>query len=107
MEAHGGLAVVKNEIKHHDERLKSLHKRVGEVQVENGGIKTDLAVLEDQVKEARGDISNLSKHVDRSFEKMQQQFDRKFENLIAAVRWGTGTMVALIGVLITILVKGG
>lgn len=101
------IEVLENEIKNHDARLTSLHKRVGEVQIENGDVKTKQAVLQGEIGEARDDIAELKTHVDVSFKEQQSRFDKKFETLTTAVRWGTGTMVALIGILLTILAKGG
>lgn len=71
-----------------------------------GGLKSDLAVAQNEINEARRDISELKEHVDESFKGMQEKFDKKFETLTNAVRWGTGAMIALIGVLLTILANG-
>lgn len=106
MEAAHSLGVIENELKNHDARISSLHGRLGEVQVQQANQQTEIKVVAKEVEEARADIDESKKELRKAISDVQVSFDKKFESLTNAVRWGTGSMIALIGVLLTILLQG-
>lgn len=113
MEAFGAdIAEMRTELRSHDSRISSIHGRLGEVQVEQATQKTEIKVLSKEVDEAREDIRDANKKLDdldTKFDKkmgeMQDGFDKKFESLTNAVKWGTMAMIGLIGVLLPLLLK--
>jgi hypothetical protein len=86
-----------------DSRISSLHGRVGEVQVQMADVK----VIKREVEETKEDLQDFKEEFGRVTKEMRDNFDKKFETLTSAARWGTGTMIAALGVLVTILVRSG
>jgi peptidoglycan hydrolase CwlO-like protein len=113
LEAFGAeMATVKTKLESQDSRITSLHGRVGEVQIQQSDQQAAIKVLGHEIGEAREDIGEvrrqiheLSDNFDNRMEKAQESFDRKFESLTNAVKWGTMAMIALIGILMPILLK--
>lgn len=108
------LAKVEQRVTTNEGRLDSMHKRMGEVQIEQGGLKTTTAVMANELKEAREDIENAKNDLSQAIslakdnatetmEAMQKRFDKKFETMTSSLRWATGVMVALIAALIPII----
>jgi len=127
MEAQIAIAKIEQVLESHNERLKSIHGRLGEVQVYQGSQQVEIKVISKEVEEARSDIADskrelgkairdmqanfdgqvdkMQKSFDERTEKIQENFDHKFETLTGAVRWGTGAIVGAIGILLTLLTQ--
>lgn len=100
------IARLEQEMRSHDDRIRSLHGRVGEVQVKQGNQETDLKVIKREVEETKEDLKEFKDDFRETTDAIRHEFNAKFATLTGAVRWGTGTMIALIGVLLTILLQG-
>lgn len=100
------IARMEQEISSHNDRIKSLHGRVGEVQVKQGNQEADLKVIKREVEETKEDFKEFRTTFKETTDEIRTEFNNKFATLTGAVRWGTGTMIALIGVLLTILLQG-
>lgn len=99
------MATVRTELKGHDARISSLHGRVGEIQVNQGNQQIEIRVMAKEVEEARKDIDEAKKGLEKRINELQTNFDKKFETLTAAVKWGTMAMIALIGILIPLVLN--
>lgn len=108
------IARMEQTLESHNDRITSLHKRLGETQMAQGDQHTELKVIATELEEARSDIEESKKELTSAIksardeqhaavEKMQENFDHKFETLTTAVRWGTGSLITLIGILSAIL----
>lgn len=117
-EADVKLAVMDTKLKGHDARITSLHGRVGESQVMLSNQKAQLGVIGREVEELREDQNDFKKEVKETLaemrtefkesqQKMTEDFNEKFAALTTTAKWGTGTMIAALGVLLTLLAKGG
>jgi septal ring factor EnvC (AmiA/AmiB activator) len=63
----------------HDDRIGSLHKRIGEIQVTQGDQKTEIKVLSNEVKEARTDIHDAKDELGREIRDGSKSFDQRLE----------------------------
>lgn len=127
MSAEIQIARLEQQLDSHNSRISSLHKRLGEVQVTMTDEHAKVSVLANEVEEARTDIAEMRKETRESLSSLkkdtneslgsikrenseaskalQTSFDKKFETLTGAVRWGTGALLAAIGVMIPLLLN--
>lgn len=101
------VAVIENTIGSHNDRITSLHGRVGEAQVQISGQTADIKLIKKEVEDSKEDFKEFKEKFDKTITEMRRDFDKKFETLTTAARWGTGTMITALGVLVALLVKGG
>ena len=112
------IAVIRRDIEGHDKRISSLHSRVGEAQIAIADQSADIKVIKREVEETKEDVKEFKDEFgrvtremresnDRALKAIRDDFNKKFETLTSAARWGTGTMIAALGILITLLAKGG
>jgi predicted nucleic acid-binding Zn-ribbon protein len=127
METAIAIAKLEQEMINHDQRISGIHRRLGEVQINQGDAERKVAVMAKEVEEARCDIADSKKDLTKSIEDLQRSstkaiedqqkvanermlamqisFDKKFETLTGAVRWGTGAVIAAIGVMVPLLLQ--
>jgi chromosome segregation ATPase len=116
MEQAVAIARIERDLESHDQRIASIHSRLGEMQVHQSDQQTEVKVMANELQEARSDIEDSKRELSAAIAASRKEqseavkgvgdkFDKKFDTLITGVRWGTGTLIALIGVLVTILLQ--
>lgn len=125
MEQAVAIGRIESTLDSHNSRISGLHKRLGEVQVQQGDQHTEIKVIGKEMEEARKDIEESKRELTNTIgavrtelnstinttaqgqsdatKQLSDRFEKKFETLTTAVRWGTGTLITLIGILLAIL----
>lgn len=114
MEQAVAIGKIESTLDSHNSRISGLHKRLGEVQIQQGDQHTEIKVIGKEMEEARKDIEESKQELTSTIsttataqseatKQLADRFEKKFETLTTAVRWGTGTLITLIGILLAIL----
>lgn len=101
------MGAVNERIRQAELRLTANHDSIATLRNGFASQDTKIEVIAKEVEEARTDIEEVKTSLNKSLEEVKEGFDKKFENLITSVRWGTTALIGLIGVLSAFLIKGG
>lgn len=72
--------------------------------VDSGGTK-GVAVVQAQMTEVVRDLTELKAEVDKRFNTHMAQHDRDTRDRLAARRWGVGTFLAALAIIVTLLLN--